>query len=101
MTICLLIAKHSCPTALLALTEDWRAELDKHKIIGTVAIDLSKALDCLPHDLLLEKLNFYGREKIPFYSYVVIYPTDINGLSWGILSPRGWVCIPEYHKGHY
>ncbi|PFX25310.1 putative RNA-directed DNA polymerase from transposon BS [Stylophora pistillata] len=54
---------HSCPTALLALTEDWRAELDKHNITGTVAIDLSKAFDCLPHDLLLEKLNFYGLEK--------------------------------------
>ena len=36
---------HGCPAALLTLTEDWRAELDKRKVIGAVAIDLSKAFD--------------------------------------------------------
>lgn len=51
---------HDCPAALLTLTEDWRAELDKRKVIGAVAIDLSKAFDCLSHELLLEKLKFYG-----------------------------------------
>ena len=51
---------HGCPSALLTLTEDWRAELEKRKVIGAVAIDLSKAFDCLPHELLLEKLKFYG-----------------------------------------
>ena len=51
---------HGCPAALLTLTEDWRAELDKRKVIGAVAIDLSKAFDCLPIELLLEKLKFYG-----------------------------------------
>ena len=50
---------HGCPAALLTLTEDWRAELDNRKVIGAVAIDLSKAFDCLPHELLLEKLKFY------------------------------------------
>ena len=51
---------YGCPTALLALTEQWKEDLDNHNIIGTVAIDLSKAFDCLPHDLILEKLKFYG-----------------------------------------
>lgn len=51
---------HGCPAILLTLTEDWRAELDKRKVIGAVAIDLSKAFDCLPIELLLEKLKFYG-----------------------------------------
>ena len=50
---------HVCTAALLTLTEDWRAELYKRKVIGAVAIDLSKAFDCLPLELLLEKLKFY------------------------------------------
>ena len=33
---------------------------EKCKVIGAVAIDLSKAFDCLSHDLFLEKLKFYG-----------------------------------------
>ena len=51
---------HGFPLALLTLMEDWRAELDKRKVVIAVAIDLSKAFDCLPHELLLEKLKFYS-----------------------------------------
>ena len=51
---------HGCPTALLTLTEQWKEQLGRHKVIGAVVMDLSKALDCLPQDLILEKLEFYG-----------------------------------------
>ena len=54
---------HGCPTALLTSTEHWRDKLDKHKVIGAVAMDLGKAFDCLPHDLILEKLEFYGLDE--------------------------------------
>ena len=46
--------------ALIALTEQWKEHLDNRNIIGTIAIDLSKAFDCVPHDLILEKLKLYG-----------------------------------------
>ena len=32
---------HGCSTALLTLTEQWKEELDRHKVIGAVAMDLS------------------------------------------------------------
>ena len=43
---------HGCPTALLSLAEEWKEDLDKHNIIGKIAIDLSNAFDCLSHDLI-------------------------------------------------
>ena len=53
---------HGCPSALLTPTEHWKEELDKRNTIAVTAIDLSKAFDCLPHELILEKLKFYGME---------------------------------------
>ena len=42
------------------MIEHWKYELDNGNIIGTGAIDLSKALDSLPHGLLIAKLHVYG-----------------------------------------
>ena len=49
-----------CQTVLLKLLEDWRKSLDNNKYVGAVLMDLSKAFDCLPHKLLLDKLRAYG-----------------------------------------
>ena len=51
---------YSCQSTLMALTEEWRAALDKNEHVAAVLMDLSKAFDCLPHKLILEKLRAYG-----------------------------------------
>ena len=45
---------------LLRLIEEWRNFLDCNKVVGAIVTDLSKAFDCLPHDLLIAKLAAYG-----------------------------------------
>ena len=58
--LCAFRRGHGCQTTLLGLLEDWREALDKNQYIAAVLMDLSKAFDCLPHNILLDKLSAYG-----------------------------------------
>ena len=54
---------HSTQHALFKLLQAWQEELDKGGLVGTILIDLSKAYDCLSHELLVAKLEAYGVGK--------------------------------------
>ena len=49
--------------ALLAMIEKWKKCLDGHGFAGAILMDLSKAIDTINHELLLEKLAAYGFEE--------------------------------------
>ena len=55
---------YSTRHALFKLLQAQPEVLDKSGFVGTVLMDLSKAYDCLPHDLLVAKFEAYGTEKI-------------------------------------
>ena len=46
---------HSTQYALFRVLQKWQKELDSGGFIGTILMDLSKAYDCLPQDLLIAK----------------------------------------------
>ena len=48
---------------LLVMIEMWRKAIDEKKVAGAILTDLSKAFDCLSHDLLIAKLEAYGFDK--------------------------------------
>ena len=57
---------------LMRLIEEWKSKIDKGYVVGAILLDLSKAFDCVPHELLLAKLHAYGFE-IEALQYIFSY----------------------------
>ena len=58
---------------LIRLIESWKKSLDQKKFVGIVLMDLSKAFDSIPHDLIIAKMPAYGVSKnslVFLYSYL-------------------------------
>ena len=58
--LCAFSKAHSTQHALFRLLQKCQKELDSSRIVGTSLRNLSKAYDCLRHDLVMAKLEAYG-----------------------------------------
>ena len=64
---------YSSSHVLIKLVENWKKELDNKKYVGAILMDLSKAFDCIPHELLIAKMDAYGFSENAltfFFSYL-------------------------------
>ena len=57
---------------LIRLIEEWRKNLDNNYFIRGVLMDLSKASNCIPHDLVIAKLAANGFDK-NMICYIYLY----------------------------
>ena len=48
---------------LITLIEKWKKSVDNGGEFGALLTDLPKTFDCLPHELLIAKLDAYGFDK--------------------------------------
>ena len=64
---------YSTQHVITRLVEEWRERLDENFVVGAVLTDLSKAFNCIVHDLLIAKLAAYGFSNTALryvYSYL-------------------------------
>ena len=57
---------------LITMLEKWKKALDNRKNAGALLTDLSKAFDCLNHELLIAKLEAYGFDYLAL-AYIFSY----------------------------
>ena len=51
---------------LIRKAEEWMIKFDSDFIVGAILMDLSKAFDCIPYDLVIAKLHAYDFDENSF-----------------------------------
>ena len=72
---------YSTNHVLLRFIEQWKSTLDNKNMVEAVLMDLSKAFDCIPHNLVIAKLHAYDASENSltfFYSHLERRKQDVK-----------------------
>ena len=106
--LCGFLSLMNAQNCLTFMVEMWRKTLDKSQKCGILLTDLSKAFDCLVHDLLIAKLEAYGFDYLSLkliYSYLTgrkqrvrvnAQFSEWNDIEYGV--PQGSILGPELYN---
>ena len=66
---------YSTLSALIQMCDAWFNNMDNSELTGVVFLDIQKAFDSIDHNILLDKLKFYGISQMEF-KWFQSYLTD-------------------------
>ena len=86
---------------LLRLLEEWRQHLnDNNKVVGGDFMDLSKAFDCVPHDVLTSNLAAYSVDE-NLLMLIYYFPNRMQCVCMNNVHSRFPNVISGYLKGSF
>ena len=85
-------AEHSTELAALEVTDQILFQMDNNKTPINIYMDLSKAFDCLQHNILLSKLSHYGFRNTSL-QLMASYLSDRKQMVQYDETPSDFVCI--------
>ena len=94
---------HNIQHPLFKLLYSWQRELDSGGFVGTSLMDLSKAYDCISHELLLliAKLECYGLDEINLKLILNYLSHCKQRTKIGSSSVLGLTCTLSSHRTEY
>ena len=86
-------AKHSTNHAIIFTSESIKSYIDTGNYVSGVFIDLQKAFDTVNHDILCERLSYYGNCQLLIKSFLRNRRqyVSINGFEYTKLDVKGGV----------
>ena len=89
---------YSTQHCLAVMIDRWQKAMDSGKLAGALLTDLSKAFDCVNHELLIAKLDAYGFDKSSL-KYISSYLSKRKQRTRGIaLLANGVTSYLEFRK---